>query len=1124
MKKALLGLFTLALLAAFSTTIVSAGLSNPTVADVTIATGGAKSGGGKNYVHFPDIVKAKNNTLLVAYYENSVHAPSSSSQPFGKIQLVKSTNNGNSWSSPTTILDSAKLASYGIKTSTGQNVEARDPNFAVLPDGTILLTFFTRRYGNESVNPTKVYMMESTNNGESFSKPILVPCPSLDRWYAKRGDIAVFPDGQILIPVYGGGSKYGNAGVATNILAKRTEPNTWNWQGDRLLATSSSEGASVNEASLVNPIGSGMQDTVYAMIREPGTVLKSIDRGLTWSKVGTQGSLHQPGMTALPDGRIFATWTKINNSSMPRRPIYGKMFNPKLGWPTTYEQLIFKETSSGGTIDMGDPSSVYTADGRLLTVWYNTTPFKIQGSFSTPSEWTSKEPPLPVISGKAKDVRTGGHQGALGSKENISDTITIKNLLPGQYYAIDGTLYNGTTGKLLTGTGTHLQVGFVPTSSTHTITLDFKDIDTSGLAGQTIIVYLALHKYSIYNPALMTLKNSGDANQAIYYSKVSAEATTTKGKGHQGSVVNGENIVNKITLSNLIVGRYYALDGTLYDATAGKLLTGTGTHKQQGFTATAKTHTVNMEYNNVDTSGLAGHTIITYLTLHVDSINRAPILTYKNSGDAKQAVYYPNISAETLDSNTNRHQGTIGPKESIASRITLTNLVVGRYYALDGTLYDGTVGKLLTGTGTHRQMGFTATDKTHTINMEFKDLNTSDLAGHTIITYLTLHVDSINNVPIMTLKDSGNANQAIYYPNISAEVREVGSGSSQGTISDSEDLIDTITLNNLIVGQYYALDGTLYNATDGELLIGSGTHNQVGFTATAKTHTIEMDFRQLDTSELGGHTITVYLSLHIGSINNVPILIYKTPGDSKQSIHYPRILPTAAPTEIPIVTPTIGPTVVPTSMPTEIPTPAITNIYTLDLGSQTTDSVLNDSFFDIVPSASGGSAIVREENGEKYIELTRGSNSGGATLSVKPATMIIGDYMATYQFRFKEGSSDYQEIYTSLRDQAPGAANVERFVFNVKPTAIAFNSYNSVSNGTAAQHILGEWNNLKIERVGTITRIKTWTVGAEEPSDWVEVSDLPEAGRAGKFKIAFYGATTNAPGVDIRNIQFWRTN
>lgn len=73
------------------------------------------------------------------------------------------------------------------------------------------------------------------------------------------------------------------------------------------------------------------------------------------------------------------------------------------------------------------------------------------------------------------------------------------------------------------------------------------------------------------------------------------------------------------------------------------------------------------------------------------------------------------------------------------------------------------------------------------------------------------------------------------------------------------------------------------------------------------------------------------------------------------------------------------------------------------MGSQTTDSVLNDSFFDIVPSASGGSAIVREENGEKYIELTRGSNSGGATLSVKP-------------------------------------------------TAIAFNSYNSVSNGTAAQH------------------------------------------------------------------------
>lgn len=345
------------------------------------------------YAFFPDIINipasvyggtAPNGKLLTCYYKNTLHAPSSAADPFGTICIVESSDNGNIWSEPREILSSSKLLGYGIGTAS-KPVEARDPNFALLNDGTLLLTFWTRVYSTDS--NIKTYMMESKDAGETWGAPILIPSSKLNTWCAKRGNIAVFEDDEILVPVYGSGSSYPNQ-TAVGIRGKRNSEGVWVWSEENVIASSTTTpSVNINEVALIATGG----DTVYAFAREPGYVWKSDDRGKTWTLVGEQGLLHQPGMILVDSNRVFCTWARTN---FPR-PIYGKMFYLNQGWDETEEELIYEYTAGG--VDMADPSAVLTNDGRLLTIYYVTGLRTVSATFTELSDWE-----LPDVTGEGE--------------------------------------------------------------------------------------------------------------------------------------------------------------------------------------------------------------------------------------------------------------------------------------------------------------------------------------------------------------------------------------------------------------------------------------------------------------------------------------------------------------------------------------------------------------------------------------------------------------------------------------------------------------------------------------------------------------------------------------------------
>ena len=346
-------------------------------------------------LHFPDVKTLADGTLVAGCYENVYHVPRRSSdtkdadqqmkEGVGRLVFYCGSADAQEWhyDEPILVVDQDQMEAWGLvklsdryaRLQQGERncvifADPRDPNLAVTSvdlngDGAreeiLLVTFWNREYRQDATNANHCYLLWGYREAGKWIWSAPQELTHSGSRVVKRGDIAVFADEEILVPYYS----------AAGCLRMKWDAAAGKWQQlkDSLIPNlAPSESSTLNEVSLTAPDPAG--NTVYAFCRESGAVLKSENRGASWTLVGNEpGLIHQPGFTVLGPDRVFVTWARTTGP----RWVYGKVFFVGEGhdWSDTETRLLY-QNSNDSSKDMADPSCTVLADGRVLVIAYDT--------------------------------------------------------------------------------------------------------------------------------------------------------------------------------------------------------------------------------------------------------------------------------------------------------------------------------------------------------------------------------------------------------------------------------------------------------------------------------------------------------------------------------------------------------------------------------------------------------------------------------------------------------------------------------------------------------------------------------------------------------------------------------
>ena len=327
------------------------------------------------YIGWPTIGKGPNGDLLAVFSRDSHICP------WGKTQMIRSSDGGETWSAPETICNSL--------------IDDRDGGILLLDDGTLLFTWFTSvayrdriirdrskldpasrefqwRLHDEKLPPALVkeqlgaFTRRSTDGGRTWEPPVRTPCA------APHGPIQL-RDGRLLYVGKSGDVDHAGLGkgVGKIVAAESTDRGrSWHLIGEvpfpdgmnvlRLChephAIETDDGRIIAQIRYEWP---GRPDSPHESIQT-----ESADGGRTWTEpkpVGLDG--FPPHLLRLADGTLLSAYGRRHGE----RGEYACLSDDQgRTWDVANEIKLAGHWSG----DIGYPSSVQRPDGAILTAYY----------------------------------------------------------------------------------------------------------------------------------------------------------------------------------------------------------------------------------------------------------------------------------------------------------------------------------------------------------------------------------------------------------------------------------------------------------------------------------------------------------------------------------------------------------------------------------------------------------------------------------------------------------------------------------------------------------------------------------------------------------------------------------
>lgn len=300
--------------------------------------------------YFPVAIRLRDGGILAVVRGGAPHVGVK-----GRLDLVRSTDRGKTWSAPWTAVDG--------------NQDDRNPALGQFKDGMIVLAYAVASGYDETGERFQsgrnarvfdgVYLTFSKDNGRTWTRPardeIIKKFYSSGGLVSPYGKIVQLRDGTALMAVYF--EFFDGRGNESWIFRSNDNGRTW---GEPALV-----GKHFNETGIV-----ALRDgRVLAALRSENgghlAISESADRGKNWSAPARiTGSLEHPGdLIQLRDGRVLLTYGERNAP----RGVRAMLSADGRSWDNSQPLVLADDAPA---IDCGYPSSVETGSGRIVTLYY----------------------------------------------------------------------------------------------------------------------------------------------------------------------------------------------------------------------------------------------------------------------------------------------------------------------------------------------------------------------------------------------------------------------------------------------------------------------------------------------------------------------------------------------------------------------------------------------------------------------------------------------------------------------------------------------------------------------------------------------------------------------------------
>ena len=470
---------------------------------------------------------------------------------------------------------------------------------------------------------------------------------------------------------------------------------------------------------------------------------------------------------------------------------------------------------------------------------------------------------FPAIGTTAKDSSTKDHIANAG-KVTVIDTVSYKNLMPGQKYTLKGVLMDKATGKeLLIGEQrVTAKKEFSPKTADGSVDLEYT-FDASALAGKQVVAYEALYTG---DNLIGEHKNINDEGQTVTFPKLHTNASDGVTGNHTGTVNEKATVVDTVAYTGLLPGKAYTVKGTLMNKETGepvKDAEGKEITAEKTFTAEKADGSVELVYG-LDSTQLAGQTVVVFEDLLYNGIE---VGSHADIQDESQSVHYPDLGTQAKDKSTGLQEGIRKEHSVIADTVAYQNLLPGREYTLKGILMNKSTGTpiLINKKEITAEKTFMPETADGTVVLEFS-FDSTALKNPEIVVFESLYV---KDKEVNAHRDLNDEGQTVKYPahKIQTQARDKKSGTQEAKAQADTAILDTVTYEGLIPGQSYTLKGTLMDKSSGEpLLINKKQITaEKSFIPEKSSGREELGF-SFDASTAAGKEIVVFERLYVQEI------------------------------------------------------------------------------------------------------------------------------------------------------------------------------------------------------------------------------------------------------------------